>query len=94
VCELIKSGHLSEFWGLAALTSGSVMIAVAMLLLFEHGSDAWRRLSVAVWVHSALGTRHSALRPFAGPLVAVLTLCFVISAVALMRLNHGLPTPS
>ena len=78
--------HLSEFWGLAALISGCVMTGVAILLLVERGSDAWRHRSVAVRVHSAL-------KPFGALLVAVLAICFVIYAVALVRLNLGLPIP-
>ena len=72
---------------MAALISGSVMIAVAVLLLVEHGSGAWRRQPILVRLHSALN-------PFGASLVAVLALCFAVYAVGLVRLNLGLPIPS
>ena len=78
--------HLSEFWRVAALSSGSVIIAVASLLLVERGSDAWRRQPVAVRLQSALKSLQTSL-------VISLTCCFVIYAVALVRLNFGLPIP-
>ena len=79
--------HLSEFWGLAALISGSVMVALAVLLLVEHGSGAWRRQPFLVRLHTAL-------KPLGASLVAVLALCFAVYAVGLVRLNLGLPIPS
>ena len=79
--------HLAEFWGLAALASGSIMIAVAVLLLFEHGSDSWRQPSFAVRIHSSL-------KPFGPFLVAGLAIFFIIYSVALVRLNLGLPIPT
>jgi hypothetical protein len=78
--------HLSEFWGVAALISGSVMILVAVILLVGKGSEVWRRQSAAVRVYAAL-------KPVAGLLVAALGLCFVVYAVALVRLNLGMSIP-
>jgi hypothetical protein len=78
--------HLSEFWGLAALISGCVMFAVAILLIVEHGSGGWHRHSFAVRLQSAI-------KPFRTSLVAGLAVCFVIYVVALVRLNLGLPIP-
>jgi hypothetical protein len=81
------SRHLNEFWGLAAFVSGLAMISVAILLLVEHGSEAWRRQSLVVRAHSVL-------KPLAIPLVVGLAICFAIYATALVRLNLGLPIPS
>ena len=78
--------HLTYFWGVAALFSGFFMIAVAVLLRVEHGSDVWRRQRVAVRVHSAL-------KPLAGVLVVGLALFFGLYAFALVRLNMGLAIP-
>ena len=78
--------HLAEFWGQAALVSGCVMVGVAVLLLVEHGGDFWRRQPVAVWAHRVL-------KPIATVLVVGLALCFGLYAVALVRLNLGLPIP-
>ena len=63
------------------------MIAVAVLLLFEHGSDPWRQPSFAVRIHSSL-------KPFGPFLVAGLAIFFIIYSVALVRLNLGLPIPT
>jgi hypothetical protein len=78
--------HLADFWGQAALVSGFLMIAVAILLLVEHGGDSWRRQPAAVRAHAAL-------KPLATVLVVGLALCFGLYAVALVRLNLGLPIP-
>lgn len=78
--------HAFECWGVAALVSGVLMIAVAVLLLVEHGGDSWRRQPLMVRAHSVF-------KPLAVPLVAGLSLCFVLYAVALVRLNLGLPIP-
>jgi hypothetical protein len=78
--------HLAEFWGLAALISGSVMILVAIALLVEPGSGAWRQQSAAIRTRAAL-------KPIASLLVAALGLCFLVYAVALVRLNLGLSIP-
>ena len=75
--------HLTDFWGIAAMVSGAFMMGVAILLLFEHGSDAWRSQAMAVRTHSAL-------KPLAAALVVGLALCFVLYAVTLVRLNLGL----
>ena len=68
------------------LASGAVMVAVAVLLLLEHGGDGWRRQPVMVRAHALL-------KPFAAPLVVALGLCFGLYAFALVRLNLGLPIP-
>ena len=78
--------HLTDFWGIAALVSGVFMMGVAILLLVEHGSDAWRRQAVAVQAHAAL-------KPLAAALVVGLALCFGLYAVTLVRLNLGLSIP-
>lgn len=78
--------HLTDFWGVAALVSGFLMIAVAILLLVEHGSDSWRRQTVAVRAHSAL-------KPLSSVLVVGLALSFGLYTIALVRLNLGLPIP-
>jgi len=76
----------AEFWGVAALVSGAVMVAVAVLLLVEHGGDGWRRQGVMIRAHALL-------KPLAAPLVVALALCFGVYAVALVRLNLGLAIP-
>ncbi len=78
--------HLGEFWGQAALVSGFLMVAVALLLLVEHGGDFWRK-------QAAAGRAHRALKPLAPALVLGLALCFCLYAVALVRLNLGLSIP-
>lgn len=79
--------HLGDFWGAAALVSGAVMVAVALLLGVEHGSAAWR--------NNRHTTRaHAALKPLAVPLVVGLALCLAVYAVALVRLQLGLPIPT
>lgn len=78
--------HLGDFWGLAALVSGILMITVAVLVLLEHGSDVWRRQSAAVRAHAVV-------KPLAVVLVVGLALCFGLYTVALVRLNLGLPIP-
>jgi hypothetical protein len=78
--------HLAEFWGVAALVSGAVMVAVAVLLLLEHSGDAWRRQPVMVRAHALF-------KPLAVPLVIALGLCFGLYAFALERLNLGLSIP-
>jgi hypothetical protein len=75
--------NLTNFWGVAALVSGLVMIAVADLLLVEHGSDGWRKQAVAVRAHAVF-------KPLAAPLVIGLGLCFLLYTVTLVRLNLGL----
>ena len=77
----------ADFWGQAALVSGLVMVAVAILLLVEHGSDGWRRPRAALRMHAAL-------KPLAGVLVVALALCFCLYAWGLVRLNLGLPLPA
>ena len=79
--------HMGDFWGQAALVSGCVMVAVAVQLLVEHGGDFWRRQPVAVRAHRAL-------KRIATWLVVGLALCFGLYAVALVRLNLGLPIPA
>lgn len=78
--------HLTDFWGIAALVSGAMMIAVAIVLLVEHGSDGWRKRRAAVRAHAAL-------KPLATLFVVGLALCFVLYTVTLVRLNLGLSIP-
>lgn len=78
--------HPGAFWGLAATVSGLLMIAVALLLLVEHGSDRWRRIA---WIVRA----HAWLKPHAMPLVAGLAVCLALYSVTLVRLNLGMPIP-
>lgn len=70
--------HMANFWGQAALVSGLLMVAVAMLLLTRHGSHGWRRRPAVVWVRAAL-------KPLAGILGVALALCFGLYVWALVR---------
>lgn len=68
--------HMANFWRQAALVSGLLMVAVAMLLPVQHGSYGWRRRPAVVWVRAAL-------KPLAGILGVALALCFGLSVWAL-----------
>lgn len=80
------SRHWSEFWGVAAFVSGMLMMAVALLLLVAHGSNAWRRQALVMRLHAIL-------KPAAAAWVFGLALSFLLYATALIRLNLGLPIP-
>ncbi|MEP6971070.1 MAG: hypothetical protein ABJA49_11540 [Betaproteobacteria bacterium] len=71
--------HLDAFWGLAALASGTLMVAAAALVLRR-----WRRAGAGIDAVLVTHRNGPARLLFAGLLA-----CFVLYAVTLVRLNLG-----
>jgi hypothetical protein len=71
--------HLGDFWGIAALVSGLLMVAAAVLSLRSGAADS---------PHPSAGApaRSKSLTPV---LMAALSACFLLYAVTLVRLNLG-----
>jgi hypothetical protein len=74
--------HLGDFWGQAALVSGILMMAVAVLLVVERSPAGWGHFA-------AVRAVYKLIKPVSGVLVVGLLACFILYAVALVRLNLG-----
>lgn len=71
--------HLGDFWGIAALVSGLLMVAAAVLSLRSGAADA---------PHPLAGDQHG-LKSLTAVLMGALAACFLLYAVTLVRLNLG-----
>jgi hypothetical protein len=71
-----------DLWGQAALVSGVLMVAVAVLLVVERSSAGWGRFG-------AVRAIYKLIEPAQGALAVGLLACFILYAVALVRLNLG-----
>jgi len=74
--------HLGDFWGLAAVVSGTLMVGVAIVALEERSQFGASRIG---W----LGRSYRAIRPLSLPMSVGLLACFLLYATALVRLNLG-----
>lgn len=74
--------HLDSFWGLAALISGLLMMAVAIIALVEHGKPALLASRPMLGIYALI-------KPWARLVTAGLLGCFLLYAIALLRLNLG-----
>lgn len=74
--------HLNDFWGQAALVSGVLMMAVAVILVVERSTAGWGRFG-------AVRAVYKLINPVSGVLVVGLLACFILYAVGLVRLNLG-----
>ncbi|WP_210547216.1 hypothetical protein [Rhodoferax sp. PAMC 29310] len=76
--------YWGDFWGKAALVSGILMmaVAVAVLLVVERSSAGWGHFASVRAVYKLI-------KPVSGVLVVGLLACFILYAVALVRLNLG-----
>jgi hypothetical protein len=74
--------HLGDFWGLAALVSGILMVGTAIVALEERSQFGASRIG---WL------RHSyrAIRPLSLPISVGLLACFLLYSITLVRLNLG-----
>lgn len=72
--------HLNDFWGQAAVVSGILMMAVAVLLVVERSTAGWGRFGPVRAIYKLL-------KPVSGALVLGLLACFILYAVALVQLN-------
>jgi hypothetical protein len=74
--------HLGDFWGLAALVSGILMVGTAIVAVEERSQFGASRIG---WL------RHSyrAIRPLSLPIFVGLLACFLIYSITLVRLNLG-----
>jgi hypothetical protein len=74
--------YLGDFWGQAALVSGILMMAVAVLLVVEKSTAGWGRLG-------PVRAAYKVIQPLSGALVVGLLACFILYTVGLVRLNMG-----
>jgi len=74
--------HLGDFWGLAALVSGTLMVGVAVVALEERSQFGASRIG---W----LSRSYRAIRPLSLPISVGLLACFLLYATTLVRLNLG-----
>ena len=74
--------HLGDFWGLAAVVSGTLMVGVAIVILEERSQFGASRIG---W----LSRSYRAIRPLSLPMFVGLLACFLLYATALVRLNLG-----
>lgn len=79
--------HLGEFWGTAALVSGILMMAVAVIILVEQGGPG------NLPVNNALQAVYKPVKPLETLLLTGLLACFLLYAITLVRLNMDLPIP-
>ena len=75
--------HLDNFWGLAALISGVLMVFAAVLLLGRVGS--------AVLENPLVVRLNKLLKPISVVIVIGLAFSFLLYATTLVQLNLGLP---
>jgi hypothetical protein len=76
--------HLDVFWGLAALVSGIVMLAVALMVFAERGSQF-------IQLNVVIKNINSVITPFSLLINISLLACFLLYAVTLIQLNLGMP---
>ena len=74
--------HLGDFWCLAAVVSGTLMVGVAIVILEERSQFGASRIG---W----LSRSYRAIRPLSLPMFVGLLACFLLYATALVRLNLG-----
>jgi len=74
--------HLGDFWGLAALVSGTLMVAVAILALQQRSQFGASRTG---W----LSRSYRFIRPLSLPISVGLLACFLLYATTLVQLNLG-----
>lgn len=74
--------HLDDLWGLAALVSGILMIAAAIIALAERGRAGSASSGLA-------RAAFKIVKPLSLPIAVGLIACFLLYSITLVRLNLG-----
>jgi len=74
--------HLNDFWGLAALISGILMVAVAIIALAERGTAGSSSSGFVIRAYKMV-------KPLSLPIIVGLLACFLLYSITLVRLNLG-----